>query len=109
MLARSWFRVMFMIGCFYHLRREKSIFLFEVQALAQQRQQLSRSQGEAWLSTLQQVLVQEQAGRVTNALGWCMHTPPAWWPQVSASRFCPPPRPASVSTTSSAAHSADRR
>ena len=34
-------------------------------------------------STLQQVLVQEQAGRVTNALGWCMHTPPAWWPDVA--------------------------
>jgi len=25
---------MFMIGCFYHLCREKSIFLFEVQPLA---------------------------------------------------------------------------
>ncbi len=28
---------------------------------------------------LQQVLVQEQAGRVTNGLGWVMHTPPSWW------------------------------
>jgi acyl-CoA dehydrogenase len=34
-------------------------------------------------TTLQQVLVQEQAGRVTNGLGWCMHTPPAWWPEVA--------------------------
>src|SRR3954454_179336 len=34
-------------------------------------------------TTLQQVLVQEQAGRVTNALGWCMATPPAWWPDVA--------------------------
>ncbi len=34
-------------------------------------------------SVLQQVLVQEQAGRVTNALGWCMHTPPGWWPEVA--------------------------
>jgi acyl-CoA dehydrogenase len=34
-------------------------------------------------TTLQQVLVQEQAGRVTNALGWCMGTPPAWWPAVA--------------------------
>jgi acyl-CoA dehydrogenase len=34
-------------------------------------------------TTLQQVLVQEQAGRVTNALGWCMATPPAWWPAVA--------------------------
>jgi acyl-CoA dehydrogenase len=29
------------------------------------------------------VLVQEQAGRVTNALGWCMDTPPSWWPDVA--------------------------
>ena len=35
-------------------------------------------------TTVQQVLVQEQAGRVTNALGWCMHTPPAWWPEVAS-------------------------
>ena len=34
-------------------------------------------------TALQQVLVQEQAGRVTNALGWCMHTPAAWWPEVA--------------------------
>ncbi|MDQ3105656.1 MAG: acyl-CoA dehydrogenase family protein [Actinomycetota bacterium] len=34
-------------------------------------------------SMLQQVLVQEQAGRVTNALGWVMATPPAWWAQVA--------------------------
>jgi acyl-CoA dehydrogenase len=34
-------------------------------------------------SALQQVLVQEQAGRVTNALGWVMHTPPAWWVDVA--------------------------
>lgn len=33
-------------------------------------------------TALQQVLVQEQAGRVTNGLGWCMHTPPGWWPEV---------------------------
>ncbi len=39
--------------------------------------------GGGGCSTLQQVLVQEQAGRVTNALGWCMHTPPAWWPVVA--------------------------
>ena len=34
-------------------------------------------------TTLQQVLVQEQAGRVTNTLGWVMATPPAWWPAVA--------------------------
>lgn len=34
-------------------------------------------------STLQQVLVQEQAGRVTNALGWVLATPPGWWVEVA--------------------------
>ena len=34
-------------------------------------------------STLQQVLVQEQGGRVTNALAWCLTTPPGWWPEVA--------------------------
>ncbi len=34
-------------------------------------------------TTLQQVLVQEQAGRVTNGLGWIMGTPPGWWPEVA--------------------------
>jgi alkylation response protein AidB-like acyl-CoA dehydrogenase len=34
-------------------------------------------------TTLQQVLVQEQAGRVTNGLGWVMGTPPGWWPAVA--------------------------
>jgi len=31
---------------------------------------------------LRQVLVSEQIGRVTNALGWCVHTPAAWAPDV---------------------------
>ncbi len=34
-------------------------------------------------TSLQQVLVQEQAGRVTNALGWVMGTPPQWWADVA--------------------------
>src|SRR5215218_9432905 len=34
-------------------------------------------------STLQQVLVQEQGGRVTNALAWCLTTPPGWWGAVA--------------------------
>jgi alkylation response protein AidB-like acyl-CoA dehydrogenase len=34
-------------------------------------------------STIQQVLVQEQGGRVTNALAWCLTTPPGWWPAVA--------------------------
>jgi acyl-CoA dehydrogenase len=45
---------------------------------------MPRSVGGGGCTTVQQVLVQEQAGRVTNALGWCMHTPPGWWPAVAS-------------------------
>jgi len=38
--------------------------------------------GGGGFSMFQQVLVSEQIGRVTNALGWCVHTPPAWAPGV---------------------------
>ena len=38
--------------------------------------------GGSGLTTLQQVLVSEQIGRVTNALGWCLHTPAEWAPGV---------------------------
>jgi acyl-CoA dehydrogenase len=38
--------------------------------------------GGGGLSMFQQVLVSEQLGRVTNALGWCVHTPAAWAPEV---------------------------
>ena len=41
------------------------------------------SVGGPGCSTLQQVLVQEQAGRVTNGIAWCLHTPPSWWPEVA--------------------------
>ena len=41
------------------------------------------SVGGPGFSTLQQVLVQEQVGRVTNGLAWVMHTPPAWWADVA--------------------------
>jgi len=34
-------------------------------------------------TTLQQVLVQEQVGRVTNALAWAVSTPPSWLPAVA--------------------------
>jgi acyl-CoA dehydrogenase len=34
-------------------------------------------------TALQQVLVQEQAGRVTNALGWVAATPPSWFAPVA--------------------------
>jgi acyl-CoA dehydrogenase len=39
--------------------------------------------GGGGASTLQQVLVQEQVGRVTNALGWVAATPPSWFPPVA--------------------------
>ena len=29
------------------------------------------------------MLVQEQAGRVTNGIAWCLTTPPSWWPEVA--------------------------
>ncbi len=40
--------------------------------------------GGSGMTMLQQVLVSEQIGRVTNALGWCVHTPPAWAPAVAS-------------------------
>jgi len=40
--------------------------------------------GGGGLSMFQQVLVSEQLGRVTNALGWCVHTPAAWAPAVAS-------------------------
>ncbi len=39
--------------------------------------------GGGGLSMFQQVLVSEQIGRVTNALGWAVHTPAAWLPKVA--------------------------
>jgi acyl-CoA dehydrogenase len=44
---------------------------------------LPRDLGGGGASTLQQVLVQEQVGRVTNALGWVAATPPSWFPPVA--------------------------
>ena len=41
------------------------------------------SVGGPGFTALQQVLVQEQVGRATNALGWVMHTPPRWWADVA--------------------------
>jgi alkylation response protein AidB-like acyl-CoA dehydrogenase len=43
---------------------------------------MPRNLGGTEMTMLQQVLVSEQIGRVTNALGWCIHTPPAWAPDV---------------------------
>jgi alkylation response protein AidB-like acyl-CoA dehydrogenase len=39
--------------------------------------------GGGGCTTLQQVLVQEQVGRVTNALAWVAATPPSWLPAVA--------------------------
>jgi alkylation response protein AidB-like acyl-CoA dehydrogenase len=39
--------------------------------------------GGGGCTTLQQVLVQEQMGSVTNALGWVAATPPSWLPEVA--------------------------
>jgi acyl-CoA dehydrogenase len=39
--------------------------------------------GGPGFTSLQQVLVQEQVGRVTNGLAWCLHTPPQWWVGVA--------------------------
>jgi alkylation response protein AidB-like acyl-CoA dehydrogenase len=39
--------------------------------------------GGGGFSSLRQVLVQEQVGRVTNALAWVVGTPPSWLPAVA--------------------------
>jgi acyl-CoA dehydrogenase len=41
--------------------------------------------GGGGCTSLQQVLVQEQVGRVTNALAWVCSTPPSWLPGVATS------------------------
>jgi acyl-CoA dehydrogenase len=45
---------------------------------------MPRELGGGGATTLQQVLVQEQVGRVTNALGWVAATPPSWFPPVAS-------------------------
>jgi alkylation response protein AidB-like acyl-CoA dehydrogenase len=44
---------------------------------------MPRELGGDGLSMFQQVLVQEQIGRVTNGIGWVVHTPPAWLPKIA--------------------------
>jgi acyl-CoA dehydrogenase len=44
---------------------------------------MPRELGGGGCTTLQQVLVQEQVGRVTNALAWAVSTPPSWLPTVA--------------------------
>jgi acyl-CoA dehydrogenase len=53
-----------------HRRRAHELGLFATN--------MPKELGGGGLSMLQQVLVQEQMGRVTNALGWVAATPPAW-------------------------------
>jgi acyl-CoA dehydrogenase len=40
--------------------------------------------GGGGCTSLQQVLIQEQVGRVTNALAWVVSTPPSWLPVVAS-------------------------
>ncbi|MGD0704937.1 MAG: acyl-CoA dehydrogenase family protein [Trebonia sp.] len=58
-----------------HKKRAISLGLFATN--------MPRGLGGVGASTLQQVLVQEQVGRVTNALGWVAATPPSWFPPVA--------------------------
>lgn len=44
---------------------------------------IPKSAGGPGCTALQQVLVQEQVGCVTNGLAWVMHTPPQWWVDVA--------------------------
>jgi acyl-CoA dehydrogenase len=44
---------------------------------------MPRELGGAGLTTFQQVLVSEQIGKVTNALGWVVETPAGWLPEVA--------------------------
>ncbi len=44
---------------------------------------MPRELGGGGCTSLQQVLVQEQVGRVTNALAWVVATPPSWLPAVA--------------------------
>jgi acyl-CoA dehydrogenase len=45
---------------------------------------MPRELGGQGYTTVQQVLVQEQGGRVTNALAWVASTPPSWLPPVAS-------------------------
>ncbi len=45
---------------------------------------MPRELGGGGCTALQQVLVQEQVGRATNALAWVVSTPPQWWPPVAS-------------------------
>jgi len=44
---------------------------------------MPREVGGGGCTSLQQVLIQEQVGRVTNALAWVAATPPSWLPDIA--------------------------
>jgi acyl-CoA dehydrogenase len=54
-----------------------------VRELGLQAINMPRDLGGGGFTMLQQVLVQEQTGRVTNALGWVIPAPAAWFPRVA--------------------------
>jgi acyl-CoA dehydrogenase len=54
-----------------------------VRELGLQAMNMPAELGGAGLSTFQQVLVSEQIGRATNALGWVLESPAGWLPQVA--------------------------
>jgi alkylation response protein AidB-like acyl-CoA dehydrogenase len=45
---------------------------------------IPRELGGGGFTMFQQVLVEEQMGRATNALGWIVHTPVGWFPEVAS-------------------------
>jgi acyl-CoA dehydrogenase len=59
-----------------HHRLAKELGLFAMN--------MPKELGGGGMTTFQQTLVSEQIGRVTNALGWCVHTPPGWAPGVAS-------------------------
>jgi acyl-CoA dehydrogenase len=55
-----------------------------VRELGLQAINMPRELGGGGFTMLQQVLVQEQTGRVTNALAWVIPAPAAWFPRVAS-------------------------
>jgi acyl-CoA dehydrogenase len=55
-----------------------------VQQLGLEAINMPKELGGGGFTAFQQVLVQEQVGRVTNALGWVVHTPASWLPKVAS-------------------------
>ena len=45
---------------------------------------IPRALGGAGLSSLEQVVIQEEIGKVTNALGWCYNSTPPWMVEACA-------------------------